>query len=432
MSTARKIKADKRTKPHLTQTGGTGRGRVFELSRDVLTVGRTEDNEIVMKSESVSRCHAYLKRNMNGGWLFQDNNSKNGIRVNGEKVHEALLKEGDLLAIGDFTFRFHEAGKQDSDKTSPAIPYNPLPRKGDAIEEWFGGVRNTFGSTASVGRKVALVFERHSWMVGLVAGVALGGGLWWKASRMTLRPGALPTAAAPAKAKPAPARAKPVVVEETPATFASESVDETPTISKADLAVAPKPKKGKSDIRDLRVYLREGRDYLKEGDKESAAIAYRFALVLDPNNKEARAGLKSAGVKVDAPKPQVVPKEEKKANTAARTKAKVSDLLKGAVEAFNRRSFQEAIDKAEAARKIEIKGQTEYLNEAKQIIDRARQKQNEDYVPFLESALKKIQEGDFKGAAALCEEMLRTDPAYGPARECLASALEGIAGKKAK
>jgi hypothetical protein len=110
-------------------------------------------------------------------------------------------------------------------------------------------------------------------------------------------------------------------------------------------------------------------------------------------------------------------------------KAKVGNLLKSAVEAYNRRSYQEAIEKAEGARKIELPGSTEYLNEAKQIIDRAKVKQKEDFEPFVQAAMKKLGEKDFKASAGLCEEMLRIDPAYAPAKDCLARSLEGMAGR---
>ena len=47
----------------------------------------------------------------------------------------------------------------------------------------------------------------------------------------------------------------------------------------------------------------------------------------------------------------------------------VADLFQKAVASFTNKSYQEAIDTAENIRKIELKGDTQYLNEAKQIID---------------------------------------------------------------
>jgi tetratricopeptide (TPR) repeat protein len=418
VGTAKKVSSEKlREKPILEQTGGAGRGRTFELSRDTLRIGRTDDNEIVMKSDSVSRCHAYLKRSMNGDWIFQDNSSKNGILVNGERVFEARLNDGDLLVVGDFTFRFFAAHEQPMEKTTPAAfiagevrkspaPKMPVKAKAPRPKPLTVAFPPDFDG-------VARRLENYSWIVGIALGIVAGGAaLWWRSNRNVDRPGALPVVQAP----PKPANV-PVSTEQ---------------VTKDDLRMAtPNIRKPKSDIRDLKVYLREGKNYLSEGDKESAAVAFRFALVLDPRNKEARAGLKSAGVKVDAAKAPP-PKEERKPPTDGRKKAKVAELLKAAMESFQRRAYQDAIVKAEQVRKIEIPGVTDYLNEAKQIIDRARVKQKEDFEPFLDAALRKIGEGDFKGGAALCEEMLRTDRSYGAAKECLAKALDGMAGKGAK
>ena len=40
------------------------------------------------------------------GYLLRDLGSKNGTYVNGQRVQEYLLQEGDTVAIGDFTMNF--------------------------------------------------------------------------------------------------------------------------------------------------------------------------------------------------------------------------------------------------------------------------------------------------------------------------------------
>jgi tetratricopeptide (TPR) repeat protein len=97
----------------------------------------------------------------------------------------------------------------------------------------------------------------------------------------------------------------------------------------------------------------------------------------------------------------------------------VSELFQRAVSAFTNKSYQEAIDTAEKIRKIELKGDTQYLNEAKQIIDRARMLQKEEFEPFLIQAKEKYAEGDYNAARDLCEEMLKRDSAYDEAIELL-------------
>ncbi len=445
MSTAKQQTSVRRDRPWLEQTGGAGKGRTFELSREVMTIGRTEDNEIIMKSDSVSRCHAHLKKLPGGGWHIADNNSKNGVRINGKKVPEAQLQHGDSVGIGDFTFRFFEpeevvAVRSEATTAGTEIPASIRPlfppphpsvtffdtlKKGVSL--FVAKAPGYLGKVGAVSQKILPFLERNSWVAGLIAGITLGGGLWLKSTRTpSTRPGTMVASKTTNQvATPKPQASVAETEQQAPATFASE-------ITREDLAVV-KSTKPKSDIRDLKVYLREGKAYLKEGDKDSAAIAFRFALVLDPKNSEAIEGLRSAGVKVETPKapaPTPAPKEDRQASVVVRNRARVSQLLKAAVDAFGRRSYQEAIDKAESARRIEIRGETEYLNEAKQIIDRARLKQKEDFEPFLRSAQQKIAQGDFRASAALCEEMLKMDPAYAPARECLARSLDGMAGKR--
>jgi tetratricopeptide (TPR) repeat protein len=419
--------AKRREKPYLEQTGGVGRGRTFELSREILSIGRSEENEIVLKNESVSRCHAYLKKSAQGIWLLQDNLSKNGVFVNGKKVTEAELKTNDLVSVGDFSFRFYEPLSSEFTQSVRVRPPRLVDKKpvGEGKPE-----RRLKKSRVESPPVWVLFFEDYAWAFGLIAGLAIGAGVWFKASQGDPRGsfhGRNVEIETPAETLPPPA---PVVA---PSSLPKAEVPVEKRVAKSDLVLAPNPaKRTKSDIRDLKVYLQEGRDYLRGGDKESAVVAFRFALVLDPNNKEAKRGLRLAGVRKEEVEPNSPPsapaREERKPSLESR-KAKVGNLLKSAVEAYNRRSYQEAIEKAEGARKIELPGSTEYLNEAKQIIDRAKVKQKEDFEPFVQAAMKKLGEKDFKASAGLCEEMLRIDPAYAPAKDCLARSLEGMAGR---
>jgi pSer/pThr/pTyr-binding forkhead associated (FHA) protein len=90
----------------LEQLSGKGKGRVFELVRDKLTLGRQEENDIVAQAEGVSRQHAMFIRS-EGNWFIRDNQSRNGILVNGKQVKEAWLKTGDVIQLGGFVVRFN-------------------------------------------------------------------------------------------------------------------------------------------------------------------------------------------------------------------------------------------------------------------------------------------------------------------------------------
>ncbi len=73
----------------------------FALSSNLLkiNIGREESSDIVLKDPKASRMHCRLMKNGNN-WLIEDNKSKNGIFVNGNKITERLLCEGDIIRIG--------------------------------------------------------------------------------------------------------------------------------------------------------------------------------------------------------------------------------------------------------------------------------------------------------------------------------------------
>lgn len=172
---------------------------------------------------------------------------------------------------------------------------------------------------------------------------------------------------------------------------------------------------------DLQAYLEDGKEYLKEGDFDRAAESFNSAIVIDPNNPLAIRGLKAAEYKVrdmdKIPSERDPEKEKRKA---------VADLFQKAVAAFSNKSYQEAIDTAEKIRQIELKGDTQYLNEAKQIIDRSRMLQKEEFEPFLIQAKEKFAEGDYNASRDLCEEMIKRDAAYEEAKECVLKAKKQL------
>jgi pSer/pThr/pTyr-binding forkhead associated (FHA) protein len=69
------------------------------LERLVTTIGRKSDNHIVIKNKHVSRYHAQI-RNVRGRYLVMDLESTVGTSVNGKKVSQAFLQEGDVISVG--------------------------------------------------------------------------------------------------------------------------------------------------------------------------------------------------------------------------------------------------------------------------------------------------------------------------------------------
>jgi pSer/pThr/pTyr-binding forkhead associated (FHA) protein len=78
---------------------------LLPLAADVMHIGRSPSADIVLDDSSVSRRHALLARR-GDVTVILDDRSLNGIRVNGERVKEAILRDGDTIAIGQVTLRF--------------------------------------------------------------------------------------------------------------------------------------------------------------------------------------------------------------------------------------------------------------------------------------------------------------------------------------
>lgn len=72
-----------------------------------LHVGRTPAADIVIEDASVSRRHAVIVHR-GGRTRILDDRSLNGVYVNGERVAEAALSDGDGIALGRVVARFVE------------------------------------------------------------------------------------------------------------------------------------------------------------------------------------------------------------------------------------------------------------------------------------------------------------------------------------
>lgn len=99
----------------LTIEDDEGQKTVVPLVREEYTLGRREGHTIRLTERNVSRDHAKIKKDDNGGYLLEDLGSYNGVFVNGHRVAEPTkLATGDLILIGDYRIEAHneDAPKQ--------------------------------------------------------------------------------------------------------------------------------------------------------------------------------------------------------------------------------------------------------------------------------------------------------------------------------
>lgn len=69
--------------------------------------GRSPESDIYLDDVTVSRRHALFIPNA-GSFILTDADSLNGTYVNGDRVDEAYLKNGDEIHIGKFHFAFYQ------------------------------------------------------------------------------------------------------------------------------------------------------------------------------------------------------------------------------------------------------------------------------------------------------------------------------------
>jgi ABC transport system ATP-binding/permease protein len=80
-------------------------GKALESMPGAITIGRANDNDIVIPEVLASRHHATLIPTPNGTEIH-DNRSINGTFVNGARVDSALLRDGDVVTIGNIDLVF--------------------------------------------------------------------------------------------------------------------------------------------------------------------------------------------------------------------------------------------------------------------------------------------------------------------------------------
>lgn len=96
---------------YFTVIEGPDFGRVFLLEKPETVLGRSDEADIQVDDEKVSRRHLSIRLVKNSYQkteqiVVADLNSKNGIFVNGSRVYEQELSNGDKLKIGDTILKF--------------------------------------------------------------------------------------------------------------------------------------------------------------------------------------------------------------------------------------------------------------------------------------------------------------------------------------
>jgi pSer/pThr/pTyr-binding forkhead associated (FHA) protein len=82
----------------------------YPLYKAVMTIGRSDQADIHVEGDFISRVHARLLSTIDGV-VVEDIASKNGIKVNSKQTERQILHHGDVLGIGKARFTFVDTNR---------------------------------------------------------------------------------------------------------------------------------------------------------------------------------------------------------------------------------------------------------------------------------------------------------------------------------
>lgn len=236
---------------------------------ETITVGRSGESSVVLKGNRVSREHCKIFFT-GDHWKVVDLDSKNGIVVNGRKVNEEAIKDGDVVQISDFKIQVAVYGKSpevtsvigNGAQTVFVSRPGTAPGKDDADVEG-GALKNKVLSILKVGdregTKAATRPDTGIKKAGIKTGIiALGLAFLIIIIVLTLR-------------KPEPA---------------------TEQSTQEDVVVSEEEKKVET-IQDLQTtrkvakYIKRGKEMFDGGDFSKALTRFELVLDMAPTNEEA-------------------------------------------------------------------------------------------------------------------------------------------------
>lgn len=93
------------------------------MNTDRIMIGRDSSNDIAIASQYISRNHASFRCDA-GRYSVQDLNSTNGTFLNGRRIRQAVLRDGDIVAVGQHRVVFKCAGALPKDSSVEEVEWH--------------------------------------------------------------------------------------------------------------------------------------------------------------------------------------------------------------------------------------------------------------------------------------------------------------------
>ena len=128
----------------------------FDLREGTTTVGRSDQNDIIINSPSVSTHHATIMTERNDSFLL-DKGSTNGTFVNGKRTRNSALEDKDVINIGSNILIFIQTRRQRvSDSARAKLEVLNGSRSGKAIP-----LQSNITSLGETEEQLAVINYRH-------------------------------------------------------------------------------------------------------------------------------------------------------------------------------------------------------------------------------------------------------------------------------
>ncbi len=91
-----------------------GSEQEFEISKSQVTLGRGLTNDIILQDAKISRSHACITFDAQGGASISDLGSTNGTYINGVRITQAALVPGQVVMLGDCQLVYEQSAALDA------------------------------------------------------------------------------------------------------------------------------------------------------------------------------------------------------------------------------------------------------------------------------------------------------------------------------
>lgn len=78
--------------------------RNISLGSKPIAIGRHPDNDVHIEDDMASRFHCTLEPDSKGAWRLRDLGSRNGTRLNDQRVTDSPVNPGDRIRVGKHVF----------------------------------------------------------------------------------------------------------------------------------------------------------------------------------------------------------------------------------------------------------------------------------------------------------------------------------------